>query len=256
VAVTICNKAMALKRQHIAPMKIRYDEAKSAHQAEVRSPSGRPLMVSLDLATISRSKFPDDILAKLIFEKSSIGEKGAIIAIELSTSIENLNYACDFRTRLIDEIRKEPALTDEQLAQRYLGIENSGQTDARFSHSMEMLRLYTDDCIFFSKMLADELLIYGRNLRNRYRWKYRLPVGKMKGADWSMAERENLIPPPDQYANWTRVFKKRRTILDSLKALFGRSAPPTSLPPVNEAPSEKTREYYALRHRKRRAGKQ
>jgi hypothetical protein len=253
VAVTICNKAMALKRQHVAPMKIRYDELIAAHQAETKAPSGKPLQVLLDLAIISRTKFPDDILAKLIFEKSSIGEKGVIIALELSTAIEDLNYACDFRTGLIDEFRKEPTLTDEQLAQRYLGIEKStGQTDARFRHSMEMLSLHTDDCIFFSKMLADELLVYGRKLRNRNRWKYRLPVGKMKGADWSMADRENLIPPAEQYSDWTRVFKKQQTIIGSVKAWLDRRRRT-----VNETPSQsdKTREYYALRNRKRRAGK-
>jgi hypothetical protein len=253
VAVTICNKAMALKRQHVAQMKMRYDESIAAHKAEAKAPSGRPHQVSLDLAIISRTKFPDDILAKLIFEKSSIGERGVIIALELSTAIENLNYACDFRTGLIDELRKEPELTDEQLAQRYLGIEQArGQTDVRFFHSMEMLSLYTDDCIFFSKMLADELLVYGRKLRNRNRWKYRLPVGKMKGADWSMADRENLIPSPERYRDWTRIFKKQQTIIGSLKAWLDRRRRA-----INEAPSptEKTREYYALRNRKRRPRK-
>jgi hypothetical protein len=256
VAVTICNKAMALKRQHIAPMNIRYDAAVAAYQTEAKKPSGKPHLVSLDLAIISPTKFPDDILAKLIFEKSSIGEKGVIISLEVSTAIENLNYACDFRTGLIEEIRKEPTLTQEQLAQRYLGIENSpGMIDARFPHSMEMLSLYLDDCIFFSKLLSDELLRYGRKLRNRNWWKYRLSVGKMKGADWSMAERENLIPPAERYSDWTRIFKKQPTMIGSLKEWFANCLPrrrDAMEPPVA---SKKTREHYALRREKRAARK-
>jgi hypothetical protein len=54
------------------------------------------------------------------------------------------------------------------------------------------------------------LMLYGRRLRNRNCWKYWLPVGRMKGADWSMAERENLIPSADQYTDWTRVFPARK----------------------------------------------
>jgi hypothetical protein len=61
-------------------MKARYDAANVANQKEANAPSGKPLTVSLDLAVISRTQFPDDILNKLIFEKSSIGEKGVIIA--------------------------------------------------------------------------------------------------------------------------------------------------------------------------------
>jgi hypothetical protein len=54
---------------------------------------------------------------------------------------------------------------------------------------MEGLRSYTDDCIFFSKLLAD----------------------------WSMAQ-EDLIPSPDQYTNWMRVFPARKK---SLLSIFG-----------------------------------
>jgi hypothetical protein len=190
VAVTICNQAMALKRQHVRPMKTRYDEAIEAHRRDTTAPTGRPIAVFLDLAVMPRTNFPDDILRNLIFEKSSIGERAAIIAIELFTALENVNIACDSRTALSEEFRKETTLTSEQRASRYLGLSMSnGFTDARFPHNMEGLRSYTDDRIFFSKLLAD----------------------------WSMAQ-EYLIPSPDQYTNWMRVFPARKK---SLLSIFG-----------------------------------
>jgi hypothetical protein len=85
-------------------------------------------------------------------------------------------------------------------------------TDERFKASVEAIYNQTDDCIFFSRLLADDLLTYGNRLRRKNAWKYRLGIPKMKDADWSTAEGQGLLPTNEAYASWLGGFRTEPTI--------------------------------------------
>ena len=71
----------------------------------------------------------------------------------------------------------------------------------------------TDDCIFFSRILADDLLEYGKRLRRRHAWRLRLALPSVAPADWSEAERQGLLPANSEYAQWLKGFQRKPTRL-------------------------------------------
>jgi len=72
-----------------------------------------------------------------------------------------------------------------------------------------------DDCIFFSRLFADDLLTYGNNLIRPHRWRYRLGISESVPADWSQVEREEgAMPPREQYAGWPNAFRENEATGD------------------------------------------
>ena len=50
----------------------------------------------------------------------------------------------------------------------------------RFKMSIDAIYNQTDDCIVFSRILAEDLLTYGNRLRRKNAWKYRLGIPPLK----------------------------------------------------------------------------
>jgi hypothetical protein len=204
---SISNKAMTLKGQQMRPMKQRYDEAVTAFQ---KHHTGL-LLLSLDLQEISQLKFPGDVLERIVFEKCAIGEKALAAVVSLSGSIDDLRNAIDFRNGLISEFRKKRSMmSDLERMQLYVGAPQAEQVDNRFAHNMAAMSSQTDDCIFFSMTLSDELLSYSNVLRSRNKM-FRSGMSKLLPIDWSIAQQADLIPAESEYAGWLAGFKLRTT---------------------------------------------
>jgi hypothetical protein len=74
--------------------------------------------------------------------------------------------------------------------------------------NIEALEKQTDDCIFFSMHLAEQLIKYGNGLR-RKSWMYRHGMKKFLPANWSIAEKQGLLPNEADFADWLRGFVPR-----------------------------------------------
>jgi hypothetical protein len=107
-----------------------------------------------------------------------------------------------------------------QLALRYYGLRAQGDIiDDRFQSNIQALHAQTDDCIFFARKLADDLLNYGTRLRRRNAWKYRLGIPKMVREDWKFVDK-GLMPDESLYANWLRGFVKQPSRIERLRKRF------------------------------------
>jgi hypothetical protein len=115
-----------------------------------------------------------------------------------------------YRTDLVSEFYKEaPTISQLDLALKYYGLQNTrGVTDEKFYSNVEALYKRTDDCIFFSKILADDLFEYERRLRRRYGWRFRLRVPKLVREKWNFPETRRLLPNENNYADWLRGLPK------------------------------------------------
>jgi hypothetical protein len=210
----ICNTFIALKQQHITALSARFLAERATYlrvlQERQQAPAAGPVrehVVQFDLQTTSPVQPPMENLERLIFDKVSIRGRGLAAAVELAAAIDYLNKSVLYRNALIDEFRKEQ-LSQQQKIDRYFGLPTQGVADQRFSTNVEAISKQTDDCIFFSRALADDLLTYGRQLRRRYRWKYLNPLPGIEGADWSRAEAAGLLPSRKDYKAWLRRFKE------------------------------------------------
>jgi len=172
-----------------------------------------------DLQTITPLKVPTELLERHVFEKISIRGRALAAAVDLVGAIDGLEKSIKFRNDLITEFQQASPLPSKVLAEKYFGMRTEeGITDEKFPSSVTAIYEQTDDCIFFSRILADDLLEYGTKLRKRYAWKFRLHVPKLTGADWSIAENDGLLPPTSQYEKWLAGFKKKPKTFKRLTA--------------------------------------
>jgi hypothetical protein len=140
-------------------------------------------------------KMPTEALERYVFEKISIRGRALAAAVQLVGSIDGLANAIGNRNELIAEFRETSP--DQRLA-KYLGLRSAeGVVDERYRASVAGIFDQTNDCIFFSRILAEDLLKYGNRLRGGHLRRFRVGLPKLDGGDWSKAETSGLMPSAD-----------------------------------------------------------
>jgi hypothetical protein len=206
----ICNRFISLKKQFIRPMRDQYEQTQKHYCASRNAFHRAVFELHADLQTILPTKVPTQALERYVFERISIRGRALPVASEVFSAIDSLNNCLNIRNSLVDDIQRA-SLPPKELAERYLGLTNaSGVRDEKFKTNIAAIYNQTDDCIFFTRTLADDLLDYGTRLRWRNAWKFRrLP--RVGSVDWSEAEADGLMPPSKEYENWLKGFKKKKS---------------------------------------------
>jgi hypothetical protein len=211
ICYSICNTAIALKKQHVAPMRDRYLAARQQYlNAVTAARPGVPLQFELmaDFQTLTEPKMPSSILERQVFDKIGVHGRGLIATVELLNAIEALSKTMNYRDALITEIDSRK-LPPGELAELYFGTRTkTGSVNAKFQTSIEAIYLATDDCIFFARQVARDLEAYGKALRRKQRWKMRWFLPTLPRADITAAA--GLIPNDEEYAGWLKGFKETR----------------------------------------------
>jgi hypothetical protein len=226
---SICNMSLGLKAQSTLSLKEGYKKSKEefVNALVIITPKGEKSTFTLkpELRSIFMPRMPIESLERTILEKISIGARGLSSVVQLATSIQDLEGALDFRNELINETR-EAKLEPKELTVKYLGLPTAdGTADDRFGSNIEAIFRYTNDCIFFSRLLATELVKYGKALRNRNsRW-FIMGLPKCRDADWSVAENAGLIPPSEDYKLWLNAFRPLPSTWQRLKNSVYRKSP-------------------------------
>jgi hypothetical protein len=227
---SISNRFISLKRQNVRPMRERYLQARREYdefKERARHHKGPPPLVydfHADLQTLTPVIAPINVLERYVFEKISIRGRALAAAVDLIGAIDGLEKSIKYRNELIADIHKESPHQADLLAEQYFGFRNAnGVADERFLVSIEAIYNQTDDCIFFSRILADDLLTYGNGLRRKNAWKYSLGVPKLKGADWAKSDKDGLLPSKDSYSSWLGGFDKAPTHWQRLRSHLLRS---------------------------------
>ncbi len=209
---SICNKFINMKEQHILNLHRDYhmdrelviatrDAAESGARVD-------PIEVPFNLQTLTPIWLPIQTLERLVFEKISIRGRALVAAVEVISCIDGLEKSIIYRNELIADFQKQP-MTQRQMMERYFGLQvrQIDMVDERFASNVDALYNQIDDCIFFSRILADDLFEYGVHIRKRFAWRYRLPVPKLTRDDWTPAEMKGLMPNRNRYANWLQAFR-------------------------------------------------
>ena len=85
------------------------------------------------------------------------------------------------RNEQIEEFRTS-TLPKEELIPKYFGLETvAGVTDARFKSYVEAICSQTDDCIFFSHQLANDLVLNDKTVAKAYQLLARDSIIETKG---------------------------------------------------------------------------
>jgi hypothetical protein len=227
LAFSICNKFLSLKSQHVAPIYEDYQEGRrkfiEVRNAFAAGDHTRTAEYAANLRNITPMWLPTESLERQIIEKISIRGRGLAAAIDLISAVDGLTRTIDTRNELVSACYRapQPVTPGDRLefALKYFGVANSrGIIDESFSSNVEGLYRQTDDCIFFSKTLADDLFEYERRVRRRYIWRFHLGVPRLVREKWEFPEMLNLLPKESDYAKWLRGFPKHPTRLRQFRA--------------------------------------
>ena len=214
----ICNAYLGLKKQHVQPMSKRFCDLKQEHEKfleaakEHREPKLLEFQFQADWQTLSPQRTPNEALERILLDKVSIGGRGLSASAYLFGAIDSLIQSITYRNTLIVDLQKSGPHHPKALLDIYLGLSDAnGTIDERFSTSIDAISAYTDDCVFFAKVLGEDLREHGVRLRRRNRWKTWKRLPKITRIDWSQAANDGLFPPDELYKDWLSGFKQDRS---------------------------------------------
>jgi hypothetical protein len=206
-----CSSYVNMKQQHALPAlqsieKVRAQLGALLEQKKA-SPERPPLSFNptFDFRTIVPAIVPVLQLERQIFEKISIHSRGLAALNELLSAVRSLEIAIAFREQLIVEY-KERKLNMNEGVQFYIGSETSNGTDSRYPDCVNGINFYVDSCIFFSKILADDLAQHATALREKNAGLLMGSLPKVAPVDWSPLLKTGLLPKNETYSKWLENF--------------------------------------------------
>ncbi len=230
VSFAICNSFVAIKQQHVKPLKESFDQQKSdflAHAAKRRSgqiPRDTIFPFTADLRSLFLPPFAIDTLRQLVFEKLSLDERRPLMLVTtLGETVHGLNTSIANRNELIASY-KATNFAPNELLFLYFGLPHSGSriTNEEYPSLIDAIYRQTDDGIFFSKLLCGDLVEHNRRLVERFKQRFKKVAPTIiDKPDFTKPENAKLIPNDADYVDWFNLFVKsdpprkaaRRTII-------------------------------------------
>jgi hypothetical protein len=212
VAFSVCNAALATKKQHAEPLRTGFYEARAAllkFQAERASgqrQGNTEYHVSIDLRVFPAPVVPLETLKNLVFEKlSAVGRPLALV----STLEQSLACARDalVKRELLVQRFASGAIPENLTAQFYFGQKlPNGHLSQEHPDLVEGIYRYMDDIGFFSALLCTDLMAHGNRLHAAFTKRFGKGAPPVSTVDFSGPRKSGLIPPDSQYNDWLRAF--------------------------------------------------
>lgn len=211
VAFGICNNLLSAKKQHIKFLKETFDRDKlSTMEGLKKQQAGTGGVVTFlaDYRTLQVLDLPTSILQTLIFEKLSVHGRTILLATTVAQTIESLNTCIKRRNELIEGF-KTGSLPDTQALALYFGFSFGGRINEEYANAIEAIYRQTDDAIFFSSQLCNDLTRHGGELAASFKRRFGGGAPRIHKPIFSKAVSENLMPKESDYADWMSMFVKR-----------------------------------------------
>jgi hypothetical protein len=120
-----------------------------------------PLEILFDLRTITPVKLPLAILQNQVFEKLSLSGRPLSLMTILSQSAETLETSLRNRNGLAAEFERRNEPNNAALIPEYLGLRQPpGKINEKYPDFVRAIFATTDDVIFFSLLLAKDLVAH------------------------------------------------------------------------------------------------
>lgn len=212
VSFSICNAALALKKQHVLPLKELFLKEKDALLAfKEKRKMGEVLKdaehrIAADLRTFPALTVPIDTLKSLVYERiSAYGRPLATVSV-LEQALVGLTEGIRRRDEMVNRFTSR-AIPAEHFPQYYFGLPlATGDTNQEYPDLVEGIYSYVDDVAFFSSLLCVDLIKHGQAVRTALTKRSEKNVPKVSTADFSGPKAKTLIPSEDQYSDWINSF--------------------------------------------------
>jgi hypothetical protein len=241
LTVSCASLGMALKKQHIINLKKSYDEDIDNFDAFKKKinnkdlPANSIFTIKPNLITLHTLSTPISTILEIVLNRLSISGRGIAAASALSNAIQNLNQALSSRNEMISNFKAKQFPEGASFQNLYLGIEYGDNTlNTEYPDIIKAIYDYTNDFIFFSVILCEDLQEHAKTITNRQKRGLNGTPPNTSMVDFSTPRKDGFIPSNAEYEKWLvgfptkkpEVKKSWRRVLSSICIL--KKSPTTS----------------------------
>jgi hypothetical protein len=159
--------------------------------------------IAVDTRMVPGLTFSTNTLQSLMFGKIAITGRALALMTTLSETATWLLAANTQRNELVERLRRL-APGAAELPHLYLGAPSpTGQVNRAYPDTVAAVASRTDEMIFFSATLCDDLLAHGRQLRASFVERFgKQDAPPLNGVDFSADRAAGLMPPEANYSDW------------------------------------------------------
>lgn len=214
LAFSVANTMLALKKQHVRELKDSYDrdcqrfkETSAAIAAGKLTPDTH-FSLAADLRNIPVLSPPATTLQEVVCSRVSVVGRPLSLAVEITESAQNLNAAIVGRGNLIEAFKAGNLPEGATVEKMYLGIPyRVGHVNQEYGDLVRAIALYTDDTIFFSSLLCQDLRAHGLRTAEKYRTRLKKEPPRVSETSFKEAKESGLMPADDEYVSWLKGFQ-------------------------------------------------
>lgn len=218
VAFTICNTALGLKKQLVAPMydKFQASRIKFLNFLEQRRTGQRqgnaPFVVEADFQRFMAPILPSEALRSLVFDRVNVHGKPLSLVSQVENAGVGLSRAIAERDQLIGNFKTIQS-DDASWPFSYFGIEqpSGGSTHREYADIVEVIHSYTNDLIYFSAQLCTYLENHGQVKSEQFNAKFRKEAPVISKPDFSGPRESGLFPADEDYSSWKNWVVEKTT---------------------------------------------
>lgn len=216
VAHTVCNAALALKKQHVQPMREEFTKSRADLEAFKAKRSAKQIapdvefQLHMDMRTYPAPIVPIETLKHIVFQEiSAVGRPLALVAV-IEQSLIGLNAAIAKREALIQRFASGE-IPEDKHPHYYFGLPlQGGHINQEYPDLVEAIYSYVDDLAFFGYQLCVDLMKHGTKVREALvAKKSSKQLARVSEVDFSGPVKTGLIPPDSQYGDWVNAFVER-----------------------------------------------
>ncbi|HQS18457.1 hypothetical protein [Reyranella sp.] len=207
LALHVANTFIAMKKQHIRRLHEDYHRSKKeiVNRLKTRpvATEERVFNFKADLEYLPLAELPTDHLQRIVADEISVVARPLLLPSIIRQVVRSQHDAVTARNRQIDEFKKVSLLGGDFTA-GFFGLDHPRGVDNRYGANLDAISAYTDDCIYFSIRLTNDLLEHGRTLQKKYEARFKEKAPRITIADFSKVEKD-LLPPVDNYPEWEKM---------------------------------------------------
>ncbi|GAB5341248.1 hypothetical protein [Pseudomonas fluorescens] len=213
LVATAASLALALKKQHVKALKDSYDDDLKRLEEHTQKILGReiapdtPFEISPNLLYLQGISPAVATIQDIVLSRLSAVGRTIPAATALANSVENLNGAISKRNELLNAFKNGQFPEGASFRHMYFGLPyGERQTNQEYGGSVEAIYLYTNDIIFFSIKLCEDLRDHGEILKKRYKSRLRGSPPRISTVDFEKARQIGLVPKDEDYEPWLSGF--------------------------------------------------
>lgn len=216
VSFSVCNAALALKKQHVQPLYEQFHRAKQEierflqQRAAGQIPREHAFEFTADFRTFPPLEVPLDSLKELVFHRiSAYGRAVALVSV-IEQSLVGVKSSILKREQFVQCVQSG-GISGDDLPRYYFGQPlPGGETNQEYTDLVEAIHSYLDDVTFFTALLCSDLVEHAKAVRERFVAAFGKDAPHVSEPDFSGPRERRLIPPDDQYRDWLRAFVTKR----------------------------------------------